>query len=157
MNPPFPRRVKDIMTRKVAVLHEEENLELADYAMKTFHFRHIPVVEGNKLVGLITERDILRASISSLDEDYELRNDNLKRYRFVREMMTLVVHTVRPETPLFEAASLLQEKKVGCLPVTEDDDTLVGIVTHSDFLRVAMDFLRTGEGESSAATHRKAG
>ena len=157
MNEPFPRRVEDIMTRKVAVLHEEENIELADYSMKTFHFRHIPVVEGDKLVGLITERDILRASISSLDEDYELRNDNLKRYRFVREMMTLVVHTVRPDTPLLEAARLLHEKKIGCLPVTRDDGTLLGIVTHGDFLRIAIDLLHAGEGQSSAAIPARTG
>ena len=147
----FPRWVEDIMTRQVEVLHQDESLELAASAMKAFCFRHIPVVEGKRLVGLVTERDILRASISSLDEDYELRDDKLKRYRFVGEIMTLVVHTVRPETPLLEAAKLLREKKLGCLPVVRDDGTLVGIVTQSDFLRLAIDFLGAEERRSFAA------
>jgi CBS domain-containing protein len=102
-------------------------------------FRHLPVVDGDKLVGLVTQRDLLRASISSLDQDYDLRDDNLKRYFFIREIMTLDVTSVRPETRLLEAAKIMQETKFGCLPVTEQDGTLVGIVTQSDFLELAIE------------------
>jgi CBS domain-containing protein len=137
-----PREVQDVMTRKVAVLHEEENLELAEWGMKTFRFRHLPVVDGEKLVGLVSERDILRASISSLDEAHDLRDDNLKRYFFVREIMTTDVISVRPETSLIEAAAIMSINKLDCLPVTRADGMLVGIVTASDFLGVAIDLLR---------------
>ena len=137
-----PREVQDVMTRKVAVLHEEENLELAEWGMKTFRFRHLPVVDGNKLVGLVSERDLLRASISSLDETHDLRDDNLKRYFFVREIMTSEVVSVRPDTSLVEAAGIMSINKLDCLPVTREDGTLVGILTASDFLGVAMDLLR---------------
>ncbi len=129
------------MTRKVAVLHEEENLELAEQGMKEHRFRHLPVVEGDKLIGLVTERDLLRASISTLDSNQALRDDNLKRFFFVREIMTVDVTTVRPDTSLLDAARLLHEQRIGCLPVTEEDGTLVGIVTQSDFVALATGFL----------------
>jgi CBS domain-containing membrane protein len=136
-----PRLVRDLMTRQVAVLHEEENLELAEHGMKEYRFRHLPVVDGDKLVGLVSERDLLRASVSTLDSDQALRDDNLKRFFFVREIMVVDVTTVRPDTSLLDAGRLLHEKKIGCLPVTEADGTLVGIVTQSDFVALATTFL----------------
>jgi len=145
----IPGLVRDVMTRKIAVLREEQNLELAERAMKAYAFRHLPVVEGDKLVGLVTERDLLRAAISTLDKAHELLDDNLKRYYFVREIMTADVVTVRPETPLLEAARIMANRKLGCLPVTEQDGTLVGIVTRSDLVELVIDFLRLNEG----ATH----
>lgn len=141
MQPPIPQLVRDIMTRKVAVLHEEENLELAEQGMKDYRFRHLPVVEGDKLIGLVTERDLLRASVSSLNADHAVLDDNLKRYFFVREIMRTEVTTVRPDTPLLAAARLMQEAKLGCLPVTEDDGTLVGILTQTDLVALAATFL----------------
>ena len=150
MTSPIARQVRDVMTRKIAVLREEQNLELAERAMKTYAFRHLPVVEGDKLVGLVTERDLLRAAISTLDKAYELLDDNLKRYYFVREIMTADVVTVRPETPLIEAARIMAKDKLGCLPVTEKDGTLVGILTRSDLVELVIDFLRSNEG----AAHR---
>jgi CBS domain-containing membrane protein len=133
----FPTRVSDIMTHEIAVLHEEENLELADTAMAKFRFRHLPVVEGDKLIGLVTERDLLRASISTFDQDHALKDDNLKRYYFVRELMTTDLVTVRPDTLLVDAAVLMRERKLGCLPVTDAGGKLLGIVTQGDFLALA--------------------
>jgi CBS domain-containing protein len=129
------------MTREIAVLHEEENLELAGTAMAKFRFRHLPVVEGDKLIGLVTDRDLLRASISSLDQDHALKDDNLKRYYFIREIMTTSIVTVRPDALLVDAASLMRDRKLGCLPVTEANGKLVGIITQGDFLALAARFL----------------
>jgi CBS domain-containing protein len=141
----FPRQVRDAMTRKIAVLREEQNLELAEMAMKTYHFRHLPVVEGDKLIGLVTERDLLRAAVSSLNEAHDLLDDNLKRYYFVREIMTTEVVSVRPESLLADAARLLTKNKIDCLPVTQEDGTLVGILTASDLIELTIGFLDANE------------
>ena len=133
----IPRVVGDLMNRRVLCLMEEENLETVERGMKRFRFRHLPVVDGKKLVGIISERDFLRASVSVLDPDFELKDDNLKRYFFVSEIMTRDVTSVRPETPLKEAARLLNEKKFGCLPVTDEAGLLVGIITDADFVRLS--------------------
>ena len=152
-----PIDVADIMTRKVAVLHEENNLELAENAMQSYGFRHLPVVEGDKLVGLVTQSDIMRASVSSLAENRELLDDNLKRYFFIREIMTANVIAVRPWTTLVEAGSIMKEQKIGCLPVTEDDGTLIGIVTQSDFLDVALNLLAERAAMRNERTRSRAG
>ena len=153
-----PIQVSDIMTRRVAVLHEENNLELAENAMRSYGFRHLPVVDGDKLVGLVTDRDISRASVSSLAKDHDLLDDNLKRYFFVREIMTVNVIAARPWMTLVEAVSIMKDRRIGCLPVTEQDGTLVGIVTQSDFLDVALNFLTeraAGRNERGASAATK--
>jgi CBS domain-containing protein len=157
MSHALPRLVRDIMTRKVAVLHEEENLELAERGMKEYRFRHLPVVEGNKLIGLVSERDLLSASVSTLNADYALLDDNLKRFFFVREVMTTEVVSVRPDTLLAEAAQLLHERKLGCLPVTEEDGTLVGILTQSDFVGLAAQVLEEQELGRASGTRPAVG
>jgi CBS domain-containing membrane protein len=136
-----PQVVGDIMTPRVMCLLEEENLESVSRGMKRFRFRHLPVVDDNKLVGIVSERDYLRASVSAHDPDRALKEDNLERFLFVAEIMTRDVVSVRPTTPLAEAGRLLREHKFGCLPVTEEDGTLVGIVTDSDFLVLALRLL----------------
>ena len=133
------------MTCELAVLHVEHNLALAEWGMKEFRFRHLPVVEGDKLIGLVSERDLLRASVSTLDGDHALLDDNLKRYFFVIEVMTTELVTVRPDATLLEAARLLYDRKLGCLPVTKEDGTLVGILTQSDFVGLAAQLLEGRE------------
>lgn len=152
MSKPIPRFVRDIMTRELAVLHMEHNLALAEWGMKEFRFRHLPVVEGDKLIGLVSERDLLRASVSTLNGDHALLDDNLKRYFFVCEVMTTELSTVRPDATLLEAARLLHDRKLGCLPVTEEDGTLVGILTQSDFVGLAARFLEARELSAASGT-----
>jgi CBS domain-containing protein len=147
-----PRVVRDIMTQRVLCLLEEENLEHLAKGMARFAFRHLPVIDDGKLVGIVSQRDYLEASVSSLDPEYALKDANLKHNIFVAEIMRNPVVSVRPETPLLDAAKLLREHKFGCLPVTEDDGTLVGIVTEYDFTKLAERFL----GEEAVTTGTEA-
>lgn len=133
-----PSVVRDIMTPKVICMHEEENLERIGKGMERFKFRHLPVIDDGKLVGIVSQRDYLRASVSDLDPDFELKDSNLKRNIFVAEIMTREVVSVRPDTPLLEAAKLLRQHRFGSLPVTEADGTLVGIVTDFDFVGLSI-------------------
>jgi acetoin utilization protein AcuB len=108
----------------------------AHQRMQNNNLRHLPVVTGaDKLVGVITDRDIRQVGAS--DEPhlaaYELTY--LLEKMAVKEVMTRQVVTVRRQTPVVEAARLLLEKKFGCLPVVDDDHSLVGIITVSDLLR----------------------
>jgi CBS domain-containing protein len=92
--------------------------------------RHIPVVGArNRLVGILSNRDLLR-SIGG------------PRGRAIGDIMTRRVHTVRASDPARRAVDLLLEHKIGCVPVLGDDEQLVGIVTETDFLRIARDTLR---------------
>lgn len=143
MSEPRPELVRDIMTREVVTLYEEDNLEKVEEGMQKYRFRHLPVVDDGRLVGLVTQRDILRASASPMEPGGAQRTRVLKQQLFVRDIMQSEVSTVRAETPLQEAGKIMLDAKLGCLPVVNGDGNLVGIVTEADFLKLALRLLTT--------------
>ncbi|MCS6799007.1 MAG: CBS domain-containing protein [Myxococcota bacterium] len=121
-----PSTVADVMTRQVVTVFEEDSLDGLEEGMKWLRFRHLPVVDDGKLVGLLTERDLLR---------WAIRGPRAER-TFVADVMNRHVTTVAPDTPVARAAELMLERKIDCLPVVEGDGKLVGIVTTADLLRL---------------------
>lgn len=136
-----PHLVRDVMTVKVVTLYEEDNLIGIEKGMDYFKFRHLPVVDEGKLVGLVTHRDILRVAASTLEHGAAQRTQHLFESVFVRDVMQKEVITVSPDTPLLDAGRLMWTNKISSLPVVTDDGTLVGIVTEGDFLKLALAFL----------------
>ena len=132
----IPRTVADLMTREVVTVHEEDNLAAAEEAMGRHGFRHVPVVDGERVVGLISNRDVLRYSVSPLEGRAVEADADLKSVTFVADIMSREVTTVNPETPLEQAADLMLAGKLGCLPVIDWGGRLVGIVTSTDFVRL---------------------
>lgn len=139
-----PRVAADIMSRDLVTLEETQDLRFLPNVMKLFRFRHMPVVDDGRLVGLVTERDVLRVSASSLLPAAHEQTDFLARTFAVRDIMTRQVVSVHPDTPLSEVARLMRREKLGCLPVVEAENKLVGIVTEADFVMLSLRFL-TGE------------
>lgn len=137
MSHAMPKTVAEAMTRKVVTIGENDTLEAAEQGMKRFHFRHLPVVEGGKLVGIVSHRDLLHAASSFLSSEEEARNKLIHQQPAKSVMHTDVV-TAAPGDTLYDAAKLMWEGKLGCLPVVEDGDKLVGILTEADFVRLAM-------------------
>jgi len=134
-------QIEDIMTRHVTTLDEQASVLDARRIMNTEGIRHIPVVDAdNKLLGIFTQRDLL-AAMDSTEADLprearEARESALK----IRDVMTRKVSTATRQVSLREAATFLQNKKVGCLPIVEDGEIL-GIITDSDFIAVAINLL----------------
>jgi CBS domain-containing membrane protein len=130
-------KVKDIMTSDVVALDEDENLEIAEYVMNKRRIRHLPVVNGKKLVGLVTHRDLLSAKVSSLAEMEPEDSINLSFSVKAADIMSKKVQIVSPEASLLEAARILKDNKYGCLPVVEGE-SLVGILTEADFIDIVI-------------------
>ncbi len=102
--------------------------------------RHLPVVEGDRLLGLLTDRDIRQVSPSSAtDITPDQATAFLAQIR-VDQAMVRQLRTVSPYTTIEEAARLMIEHKIGCLPVLEAD-RLVGIITETDILGVLVDVM----------------
>lgn len=137
-------RVAELMTRDVITLEAQESLLLAQDIMELGRIRHLPVVDGRRLVGLVTHRDLLSASLSSL-EACAAEDESRKSHIFVRDVMRRDVRTVGPDTPAIEAARVMVEHKFGCLPVVDSDHRLVGILSEADFLRLAARLLEEEE------------
>jgi len=138
------RIASDLMTRELLTIGPEDTLESLEQHMAAFRFRHLPVVEGNRLVGLITHSDLLHTSSSMLSKSAPQENAFLHRLPASRIMHRDPI-TVRPSEPLVHVAALIWQSRVSCVPVTEEDGTLIGIITEGDFVRLAHHFLSRGE------------
>lgn len=140
-------RVADIMTRKLISLKLSDDLALADSILALGHFRHLPVVDGERLAGLITHRDLLRI--------WAERDRMDARLVPAGEVMRRDPATATPDMPVFEAARLMNENKFGCLPVVEKG-RLVGIVTELDFLQLAAQLAENARGPFREARSNRA-
>lgn len=122
-------KVKDFMTVDLECLRVRETLDLASTILLLGRIRHLPVVdEDDKLVGLITHRDLLRVIADhTVEGTVDLSSISAE------EVMIDQVATVGPNMPVHEAAETMLLNKYGCLPVV-DGDQLVGILTESDFV-----------------------
>lgn len=131
------RRVSEIMREEVVTLAANETLDLTQDVMNLGRVRHMPVLDGDRLVGIVSRRDVLEASLSrALDFDAASRRSFLRSVE-VGEVMAKELVTVDPDTTLADAAQLLVRRKIGCLPVVDPDGRLLGLVTETDLLSAA--------------------
>ncbi len=127
-------RVRDIMSEKMVTISESDTLSTVEDIMTLGRVRHMPVVHAGKLVGVVSERDLLRTSLSNLTEfGSEERRLFLHAVEIARVMSAPPI-TIAPDASVEEAAQVMADRKIGCLPVLEDD-RLLGIVTETDVLR----------------------
>ncbi len=138
---PRERLVRDLMTERVFTLKGRDDLAALYDLMDSRHVRHVPVVDSEgELVGLVTDRDLSRSALGAVEElPLSVERDILRRRR-VRDIMATEPDVIEPDATLREAAEMLLENKVGCLPVVEGLH-LVGILTEADFVR---DYLERG-------------
>ena len=119
--------------------------------MQESRIRHLPIVDDHfNLVGLITQRDLLNASISSLHKALGA-DQRMKASVQISSVMQPKVDSISADDDLRAVATTMSSKKYGCMPVTEDDGKLIGIVTETDFLKLATILLDLMEGDERLA------
>ncbi len=127
-------QVREIMSKNVEVLDRNDTLLTVEERMATKQIRHLPVVEQGDVVGLITQRDLFKAAMSSAMGYGEKAQKAFLQSVRVKEIMVYPVTTISPETTVAEAAEMIMQRGLGCLPVVEQEQ-LVGLVTKTDLLR----------------------
>jgi acetoin utilization protein AcuB len=139
--------VQDVMQTKLFTVTRETTLPDALRLTAQRGIRHLPVLDGNELVGIVSDRDLKRAMASSATslEAHELTY-LLDRLR-IGDIMTRMVITIGAMLPIEAAARLMVQEKIGALPVT-DGGRLVGIVTETDVLRLFVRAMGAGEPSS---------
>lgn len=127
--------VEEVMSRDPFTLRVTDTVETALKQLMEADVRHLPVVEGGRLAGIISDRD-LRAIVPG---GYGESSSRLSES--VASVMSSDVISVSPETDMSEVIDLMIEHKVGAIPVVESNEKLVGIVSYVDALRVAREQL----------------
>jgi len=143
--------VKDVMTLKVKTLRLTEQLSLADDVMNLERIRHLPVLdrEGDKLIGIVSQRDLFRGALAQVVGYNQRARRKLLDKLQLKDVMATTVVTTTPNTPLVEAARILIERKIGCLPVVVDG-RLAGILTEADFVAL---YVNSAEAQSERVSH----
>jgi CBS domain-containing membrane protein len=128
--------VRDLMTEQVIAVVPEDSLTTLRDLMYERHIRHMPVVDRDReLVGLVSQRDLLRNALIEQQDVPIFVEDVLLQHLLVGDMMNTGVEAIEPDTEIGEAARIMFENKYGCLPVVEGR-RLVGILTEADFVRL---------------------
>jgi len=125
--------ISNLMTKDVVTLNLTDSLYSAEKRMKVNHIRHMPVVDDEKLIGLLSLSDLQR--ISFIDAYSKEGTEDTPVYNMlsIKDMMIKEPISIYPSTTILEASKLLATKEFHSLPVVEDGK-LVGIITTTDLL-----------------------
>ena len=130
--------VSSIMTKNVVKLNLSDDLSKAEILFKKHHIRHIPVVNGNVIIGMLSYTDLLRISFADAIEDEDDVDTTVYNMFTVEQVMAKKLVSISPETTIKEAAQILASKEFHALPVCEGD-LLVGIITTTDLIKYLID------------------
>jgi CBS domain-containing protein len=125
---------REIMMGSPVTLQPNDTLDLANDVISLGRIRHIPIVDDGRLVGIITERDLIGAAAGKIFGLKQKNKSALLKSVLIKEVMKKRVVTATPDTPIKDVAHLMAEKKIGGVPVVSAG-MVVGLVTTTDILR----------------------
>lgn len=143
-------RVADWMSEGVLAVEVFDSIAVARQLMAKHRVNQLPVLDDDRLIGIVTDRDIRDAYPTSMMIDRAEEIDKFVEKITVEEVMTRDIFVVQPETPLEQAVSLLRKHRIGSLPVVQNHE-LVGIITRSDIL----DFVLSADGRGRRSARPK--
>jgi len=141
-------KVFEWMTEEVLAVEINDTISVARQLIAKHRINQLPVLENDRLVGIVTDRDIRDAYPTSLMIGHTKEIDEFAESHTVEEVMTHDVFTVEPETPLASAVALLRHHRIGSLPVLKSEQ-LVGIITRSDVLDFVLGRRRNGSPDGA--------
>ena len=128
------------MTRPVITMAEDQTLREAIALMQRHRIRHVPIVSGDSVMGILTDRDVKRATPSLLSGVNQDEFDRVLNTTTVSHVMTRNPYTVTPSTSLRDAVKLMLDRRFSSLPVVEAG-RLIGMLTITDLLRTLHEML----------------
>ena len=142
--------VRDWMVSDVISVGPHEPMLSAHKLMREKNIRRLPVVENNKVVGIMTRSDVRQAQPSSATTLNVWEMNYLLAKLQVQDVMSKLVITLSPEDTIRTAATLMHENRFGALPVVDAQGNLVGIITESDIFRILIAWFNEETGETAA-------
>lgn len=131
--------VSEIMTKDVITLSKSDTLEHAEYLLKSNNIRHVPVVKGEQIIGMLSYTDLLRISFAdAVDEEEETVDAVVYNMFTIGQVMAKNLISVTSSTTIKEVAEILSKKEFHAIPVI-DNEKLVGIVTTTDLINYLLE------------------
>ena len=138
--------VRDRMSSPVVTVTPEMPFQDALKLMRERQFRRLPIADNKgKLVGIVAERDLLYASPSPATSLSVWELNYLLSKITVHQLMTTDVVTIRPDTPIEDAAHLMMKKRIGGLPVVDDNHRPIGMITETDIFKTFVEMFGGGQ------------
>lgn len=128
--------LEKVMTKRVVTIGADASLAEVQriFAAKLFH--HLLVVENDQLVGMVSDRDLLKALSPNLGTASETRRDTATLNKKVHQIMTRQLWVLTQDDDIFDAISLMNQQKISCLPVIDQHRKPIGILSWRDILRL---------------------
>lgn len=128
-------KLRDLMSTKVVSVELDDRLAVVKDIFDHMKFHHLLVVENKKLIGVVSDRDLLKAISPKLGTAAESEKDVATLNKRVHQIMTRSPLTLPPDASLGDAVNLFNTHRVSCIPIIDDDRTPVGILSWRDILR----------------------
>lgn len=126
--------IKDIMSDRVVTVEMDDTLLTVKNIFDNTRFHHLLVVGDNKLLGVVSDRDLLRALSPYIDSPSELNRDTATLQKRVHQIMTRQPTTLLPNASIYDAIKIFNSNDFSCIPVVNDSNDIIGIVTWRDIL-----------------------
>lgn len=140
--------VANRMTKNPITVKPDTKVDEAAALMKKYHFRRLPVVENEKLVGFLSDRDVLKAAPSPATTLAKYEIHSLLAKMPVSDIMSKQVVSVHVDATIEEAALLMCDHKIGGLPVVSSVGAVVGVITETDIFKTFVDVMGLAQGKT---------
>ncbi len=139
--------VQEIMTKRIVTVELDDSLAIVKEIFDRLKFHHLLVVEGNELVGVVSDRDLLKALSPNLGTVSATARDEATLNKRVHQIMTHKLITLFPDAAIDEAVSLFNKHGISCIPVVDRELRPLGIVSWRDILKGVAGRDQGGPGE----------
>ncbi|WAW09166.1 CBS domain-containing protein [Oxalobacter vibrioformis] len=131
-------KIRDIMTRSVVTVEMDDKLSLVKEIFDNSKFHHLLVIDGGKLFGVVSDRDLLKAISPNLGTMVVTYRDLATLNKRVHQIMTRKPITLKPDNSISDAAALFNTHRISCIPVVNDEFQPVGIVSWRDLVKTML-------------------
>jgi acetoin utilization protein AcuB len=127
--------VRQIMTKKIVTVELDDSLAMVKEIFDNLKFHHLLVVESQKLVGVVSDRDLLKALSPNLGTVSATLKDEATLNKRVHQIMTSELITLHPDATIGDAVNLFNTHKISCIPIVDNEFRPLGIVSWRDLLK----------------------
>ena len=131
--------VTKIMSSEVVTVEMDDELSVVKEIFDNTHFHHLLVVHSEKLIGVLSDRDLLKALHPNIGSISETSKDAALLNKKVHQIMTRKPISLTADAKIYEAVELFNDNKISCIPVVDDENKPAGILTWRDIMQALVD------------------